>query len=165
MLAVGTRQFVNKIVSELQVLVQDEDVTFMYITFKYNSTVDTHAESLLIFTLTLQNVFIAVARRLFIKPATADISSFHFGSYDFHGDRFFRFISSFCLSPSTSANCTLSSEYLPCISFSSLSTATCLLFNSIVSCISSLMSLKLWKTAASSLCCFKNELTRSKENQ
>lgn len=58
MLAVGTRQFVNKIVSELQVLVQDEDVTFMYITFKYNSTVDTHAESLLIFT--LQNVFIAV---------------------------------------------------------------------------------------------------------
>jgi hypothetical protein len=25
-----------------------------------------------------------------------------------------------------------------------------------------LMSLKLWKTAASSLCCFKNELTRNK---
>jgi hypothetical protein len=27
-----------------------------------------------------------------------------------------------------------------------------------------LMSLKLWKTAASSLCCFKNELTRSNVN-
>jgi hypothetical protein len=28
-----------------------------------------------------------------------------------------------------------------------------------------LMSLKLWKIAASSLCCFKNELSRGKENQ
>ena len=132
----------------------------MYITFTYNSTIDTYAEILLIFT--LQNVFIAIAEDCLQSLQLADIfffiSSFLFGYYDFHGDWFFRFISSFCLSPSTSANCTLSSEYLPCISFSSLSTATCLRFNSIVSWISSLMSLKLWKTAASSLCCFKNEL-------
>ena len=133
-----------------------QGVTFMHIT--YNSTIwYRDAEILLIFT--LQNVFHCCRTRLFTKPATG----WHFFSplvfslipYDLHGVRFFRFISSFCLSPSTSANCTLSSEYLPCISFSSFSTAICLLFNSIVSCISSLMSLKLWKTNASSLCCFQ----------
>jgi hypothetical protein len=113
----------------------------------------------------IQKIFCCHHRRLFTSRQLTGIFFLSLGSYDYWGVRFFRFISSFCLSPSTSVNCTLSSEYLPCISFSSFSTATCLLFNSIVSCISSLMSLKLWNTAASSLCCFKNELARGRESK
>lgn len=69
LLVVGTRQFSNKIVSELQGLVQD--VTFMYITFTYNSTIDTDAEIVLIFT--LQNVSMAVAEDCLQRLQLADI--------------------------------------------------------------------------------------------
>jgi len=45
----------------------------MYITFTYNSTIDTYAEILLIFT--LQNVFIAVAEDCLQSLQLADIFS------------------------------------------------------------------------------------------
>ena len=45
----------------------------MYITFTYNSTIDTYAEILLIFT--LQNVFIAVAEDCLQSLQLADILS------------------------------------------------------------------------------------------
>ena len=63
LLVVGKEQSINKTISELEMLVQG--VTFMHIT--YNSTIDTDAEILLIFT--LQNVFRCRRRRLFTKPA------------------------------------------------------------------------------------------------
>lgn len=71
---------------------------------------------------------------------------------------FLRVIMSFCLSPSTSANWRLSWEYRSCMSFSSVSTVAYLPLSSSMSLISSLISLKLWNTASSSLCCFKKEL-------
>lgn len=82
----------------------------------------------------------------------------------FNARTFLRVIMSFCLSPSTSANWRLSWEYRSCMSFSSVSTVAYLPLSSSMSLISSLISLKLWNTASSSLCCFKKELENKRKS-
>lgn len=96
-------------------------------------------------------------------PRGAVEERFKSGTF-FDARMFLRVIMSFCLSPSTSANWRLSWEYRSCISLNSVSTAAYRLLISNMSLISSFMSLKLLKTASSSLCCFKKELEYRRKN-